>query len=567
MAHLGPTNSGKTYEALAFLAGQGEGVYAAPLRMLAAEAHQRLSGMAGDHKVGLLTGQERINDGAPIMCCTAEMAPASGDTLVLDEVHWAADLERGSSWSWLMAAGNFAHIRLVGADDARPLVATAFPKAEIVSNERLCPLTWAGEVRMPDLAPGTVVVAFSRKAVISLARDLEAFFPKKVTILYGALPPVARRAQIGRFLDGGAHVMVATDVIGHGINMPCATIVFAETSKFDGTRRRDLLPWEIAQIAGRAGRYGHVDEGYVRILAGVAGFDPDPELVAESLRPMVEVADGVLGWQRVERGVIGPRLGDLAIGGAKEIADAIEAWHAKAGPALKKMSWLEPEPIAPYLARLDLLSEEVNLSRVSKDDAWGWCHGPIDADDPVDGHVARLLAPFLDTGAGSSPRDRTDSGDSPRGSTDGSAGLRLGNAGRNRRRTGPGGAAAPAVGAALRSGRVWDAHPEPGLESWLALRDTSRIRSLQRAEQLARVASMLRWFALAFPRRTPVAYDEAAELEEAASARVGELLAVEIPRSRFGRCRSCGGPCAPWAPRCDGCSSAGSRRRAKRYRR
>ena len=37
VAHLGPTNSGKTHAALEFLAQSGRGVFAAPLRMLAQE--------------------------------------------------------------------------------------------------------------------------------------------------------------------------------------------------------------------------------------------------------------------------------------------------------------------------------------------------------------------------------------------------------------------------------------------------------------------------------------------------------------------------------------------------
>ena len=65
-AHLGPTHSGKTHHALAFLAEQGRGVYAGPLRMLAQEAHRRLAARLGDERVGLVTGEERVNAGAQI---------------------------------------------------------------------------------------------------------------------------------------------------------------------------------------------------------------------------------------------------------------------------------------------------------------------------------------------------------------------------------------------------------------------------------------------------------------------------------------------------------------------
>src|SRR3954454_21521334 len=85
IAHLGPTNSGKTHDALRFLIETGSGVYAAPLRMLAQEAHRRLSADLGDERVGLVPGEERVNTDAPIVCCAAEMAPSSGETLVLDE--------------------------------------------------------------------------------------------------------------------------------------------------------------------------------------------------------------------------------------------------------------------------------------------------------------------------------------------------------------------------------------------------------------------------------------------------------------------------------------------------
>src|SRR6188508_1083949 len=131
VAHLGPTNSGKTHSALEFLAEAGRGVFAAPIRMLAQEAHRRLSASLGDERVGLVTGEERINENAPIICCTAEMAPLRGEVLVLDEVQWADDPERGSAWTRLLLAGEYRDILVLGALDAEPLVLEAFPAAEI----------------------------------------------------------------------------------------------------------------------------------------------------------------------------------------------------------------------------------------------------------------------------------------------------------------------------------------------------------------------------------------------------------------------------------------------------
>jgi ATP-dependent RNA helicase SUPV3L1/SUV3 len=121
-----------------------------------------------------------------------------------------------------------------------------------------------------------VVVAFSRRAVIGFAGELNQLHPGRVACLYGAMPLASRREEIDRFVDGRAEVCAATDVLGHGVNLPCETLLFAETTKFDGRERRDLEPWEIAQIAGRAGRFGFHERGHVGVLTGLPWADPDP---------------------------------------------------------------------------------------------------------------------------------------------------------------------------------------------------------------------------------------------------------------------------------------------------
>src|SRR4029079_3952086 len=97
------------------------------------------------------------------------------------------------------------------------------------------------------------------------------------------MPVAWRREEIERFLSGQADVCVATDVLGHGVNLPCETLLFAETNKFDGCERRDLHPGELAQIAGRAGRFGLVERGHVGVLAGLGWGRADPALVADAL--------------------------------------------------------------------------------------------------------------------------------------------------------------------------------------------------------------------------------------------------------------------------------------------
>jgi hypothetical protein len=88
--------------------------------------------------------------------------------------------------------------------------------------------------------------------------------------------------------------------------------------------------------------------------------------------------------------------------------------------------------------------------------------------------------------------------------------------------------------------------------------DPQRLRdaSLTEAEQAAREASHLRWFALQYPGVAGVTIEKAAALEEAAAARVVQELRAEIDDPTIGRCRVCGSKTAPWAKLCDRCFMA-----------
>jgi ATP-dependent RNA helicase SUPV3L1/SUV3 len=497
IAHLGPTNSGKTHDALRFLIESGEGVYAAPLRMLAQEAHRRLAAEIGADAVGLVTGEERINERAPIICCTAEMAPMRGETLVLDEVQWAEDEERGSAWTRLMLGGEYRHILLLGAVEALPLVEEAFPEVEVRFFERKAPLDWTGKKGIAGLRPGTVVVAFSRRAVIGLAGELNQLYPGKVAVLYGAMPLASRREEIDRFLGGTAEVCAATDVLGHGVNLPCETLLFAETEKFDGRERRDLEPWEIAQIAGRAGRFGFHERGHVGVLTGVPWATPDPELVRSALTPHVKL-NGHWGYRVVDTGRIRPQLSDLNVGRVDELEPALHAWRQA---ALRSWSegvdgWLEVESIAPLLARLDAVREALHHCRrtLQLNDVWKLMQAPIDEDG----------LPLLGT---------------------------------------------------LACAAAGDA-PQKTVLGWLLEPQRLQAASLEEAEQAAREASILRWFALQYPGVAGVTIEKAAALEEAAARRVVEELRAEIDDPTIGRCRACGSRTAPWATLCDRCFMA-----------
>jgi len=293
VAHLGPTNSGKTHAALEILIAAPSGSYGGPLRLMAQEVHERLADRLGARHAGLITGEERINPMADHVSCTTELV-AARDIVVIDEVHWLADRDRGSAWTRALLSLPCRELHLVGSADILPALQAAFPDLEIHAYERLAPLSYAGTIALDRVEPGSAVIAFSRKAVLALARDLSQAHPGRVGVLYGAMPLGERRRQAAGFRDGSLDILVATDVLGHGLNLPIRTVLFAESDKWNGTTRAELEPWEVAQIAGRAGRFGMHDEGGVGILSGHQWATPRANAPCSSIAPATPTPESAI---------------------------------------------------------------------------------------------------------------------------------------------------------------------------------------------------------------------------------------------------------------------------------
>ena len=273
VAILGPTNSGKTHQAMEALAQAATGVYLAPLRLLALENYERLAdrGVA----VSLVTGEERrITPGATHVASTIEMLDTSRavEVAVIDEIQMLEDLERGSAWTAAVCGAAAKTVYLLGALSARPAVEALAERLgcelEVTTLARKSPLEMAPRAvgSIGQLRRGDAVIAFSRRDVLNWATNIAAAGFRVATI-YGNLSPEVRRAQAQRFRDGEADIVVATDAIGMGLNLPVARVVFSTAKKFDGISEDILPPWLTHQIAGRAGRFGLHEAGLV------AGFD------------------------------------------------------------------------------------------------------------------------------------------------------------------------------------------------------------------------------------------------------------------------------------------------------
>lgn len=270
--HIGPTNSGKTYHALERLKDASSGVYLGPLRLLALEVYERMKEYGTP--CTMLTGQECIEEpDSRITASTIEMLDIDKEyeIAVVDEVQMVADELRGHSWTRAILGVRAKEIHLCMSPAAEEVVKHLIELGngtyEVCRYERKTPLELEEKpITFPDdVQDGDALIVFSKKAVLNVAGRLESQ-GIAASVIYGSLPPEIRRRQMHLFNSGKTKVVVSTDAIGMGLNLPVRRIVFMEIEKYDGNTTRALDISEIKQIAGRAGRYGLYESGYVTAM-------------------------------------------------------------------------------------------------------------------------------------------------------------------------------------------------------------------------------------------------------------------------------------------------------------
>lgn len=267
---LGPTNSGKTYEALQDLSKAANGLYLAPLRLMALENQESL--FERGILANLITGEEkRYIEGATHNTSTIEMCDFSKnwEVAVIDEIQMISDPQRGWAWSAALVGVPAKHVYLVGSEDCLPYVLPILNKLgesyEIKRFERKNKLSVSPVLNsIDDLREGDALIAFSRKEALRLKNILN-HNDVNCSIVYGNLSPEVRRNEAAKFKNKETKVLVATDAIGMGLNLPIHRIIFSNVEKFDGMNTRKLHQQEIKQIAGRAGRFGISEEGLVTV--------------------------------------------------------------------------------------------------------------------------------------------------------------------------------------------------------------------------------------------------------------------------------------------------------------
>lgn len=114
---------------------------------------------------------------------------------------------------------------------------------------------------------------------------LRGMLSKGVAVHHSGLIPVFKEIIEVIFDKGWIRVMFVTETFSVGINMPTKCVVFSELQKFDGKENRCLLPAELVQMAGRAGRRG-------KDTLGTVIYFPFPP---KSMIPLSDFAEIVRG--------------------------------------------------------------------------------------------------------------------------------------------------------------------------------------------------------------------------------------------------------------------------------
>ena len=305
---VGPPNSGKTHAAFAALAAAESGVYLAPLRLLALEGRDTLTRLGA--ACSLLTGEDdEPAEDASHVSSTIEMLVTGADNVVdvavVDEAQMLFDPSRGWAWTHALVAVPARTLIVIAAACALPaltrLLAACGEEPTVTHFERKQPIHLIpAPVPLSALQRGDALVCFARTVraralawggrlelqpvttppppppppslpcqdVLVKRDEVTRLTRAPVAVIYGSLPSEVRRLEAERFATGAAPFLVATDAIGQGLNMPIRRVLFTTLSKYDGRGVRPLDVMEAHQIAGRAGRFGMHEAGYVGVLEG-----------------------------------------------------------------------------------------------------------------------------------------------------------------------------------------------------------------------------------------------------------------------------------------------------------
>eukprot|EP00834_Sanchytrium_tribonematis_P006633 NODE_507_length_6688_cov_1.276673.p1 type:complete len:558 gc:universal NODE_507_length_6688_cov_1.276673:2306-3979(+) len=278
ICHVGPTNSGKTHNALEHLM-KSKGVFCGPLRLLAFESYKKM--LDQNCRVNLITGEERIENFSPAqvhqVCSTVEMVNTNRivDVGIIDEIQMIGCTQRGHGWTRALLNLPAQYLYLCGEERALPVIKKLVKKytddeITVIQHERFGEIRFENQTTsLSKLKAGDCVVGFKRNDVFYFKRKLEER-GHKVSVIYGDLPPESRVEQAELFNSGVHDIICATDCIGMGLNLEIQRVIFASNLRFNGVSVIPISDPMVRQIGGRAGRHSS------KVKNGIIGaFHPE----------------------------------------------------------------------------------------------------------------------------------------------------------------------------------------------------------------------------------------------------------------------------------------------------
>jgi superfamily II RNA helicase len=307
-----PTGSGKTWvayrwaglmdeEGNASFPG-GRVIFTAPIKALSNERYLELRGMGFD--VGIETGDFKKNQGADILCCTQEIytlkyAHLPRQRVIVDEFHFIfGSPERTRSYiDGIRGTSQDSYLLVMSATFGDPQRVREYLEEMgrrdfelFETKERATKLVFRKNGAQYGKIRDALVFVFSRKGAeftarqIAKTRDLiersdrarlremaeilevermPDTVPHGVGIYHGSLYPKEKLMIEMAFRERILDVVVGTDALSLGVNLPAESVIFAQMAKqIDGPLTRN----EFLQMSGRAGRKGYFDTGYVSFI-------------------------------------------------------------------------------------------------------------------------------------------------------------------------------------------------------------------------------------------------------------------------------------------------------------
>ena len=254
---LGPTNTGKTFYAFEQMFSFKNGVFGFPLRLLARENYDKACKLYPIDQIALITGEEKIipKDAKYFFCTVESMPDDFFEFICVDEIQLSSDYERGHIFTQrLLYSRGEQRTIFLGSLTMEEIIKELIPEAEIKFKTRFSQLNFIGHKKIQNIKPRSAIIAFNLIGLYEIAEQIRSL-KGGVALVAGALSPKTRNSQVKLYEDGEVDYIVATDAIGMGLNLNINQVYFSGLEKFDGKYLRPLNDMEVAQIAGRAGRY------------------------------------------------------------------------------------------------------------------------------------------------------------------------------------------------------------------------------------------------------------------------------------------------------------------------